>query len=167
MTIVRRPLRSRLIDDATANDRSGLLSCGQESNSDPVSKNTPDLALFSIGPIAVFEQEGGYSGTFCFSGYHKLTRLQFLAPHSQELLRMLEQKFTKVDRFGRLIKPQQRSRSSWEASMSQRWAVMQLEKDVKVDSTLPSPSIKIKKETKDTLPQKSVNELLKDMRLGS
>lgn len=153
------------IDDVKAENTS--VSNSRRVNADNSgSTYTPDLSLYNLGPIAIFEQVGGRNGAFRFLGYHKLGRLVFLAPHSQELLRMLEQKFTMVDRLGQ-VKQQQRSRNSWEASMGHRWAVIKLEKDGEADAALLPPDIKIRERRENTLPRKSVNELLKDMRLES
>lgn len=127
---------------------------------------TPDLSLYKLDPIAVFEQVGGKNGRFEFAGFYEIKRLQFLEPYSDELHRMLLQKFSKVDRDGNVIQ-QQRSRQAWEASMSHRWAVMKLEKTE--DAGLADPEIKVS-EVKPTVrkprqPKKGVNELLKEIRL--
>lgn len=125
----------------------------------------PDLSLYDLGPIAVFEQHGGRKGGFRFAGYHKIARLQFLEPHSSELLRMLKQKFSKEDRFGN-VRQQERPRSAWEASMRHRWAVIKLDKDEEANSTLGDPEIEVREgEIESREPKKSVNELLKELRV--
>lgn len=130
---------------------------------------TPDLSLYDCGPIAVFEQlseKGGKKGGFQFLGYHKITRLQFLAPCSDQLHRMLLQKFYAVDARDRIVK-QKRSRQAWAESMSYRWAVMKLEKDEETETPAPKIEFSVRKPPgrKPREPKKTVNELLKEMRL--
>lgn len=126
---------------------------------------TPNLSLYDWGAIAVFEQKGGRKGGFEFVGYHKITRLQFLEPYSDELQRMLMQKFSRADTYGKIVQ-QQRSRHAWEASMSHRWAVMKLEKDEEGD--IPDPKIEVRELKahvgKPRESKKGVNELLAEMR---
>ncbi|KAF4542209.1 30s ribosomal protein s16 [Lasiodiplodia theobromae] len=130
------------------------------------STHTPDLADYQMEPIAVFEQVGNRSGGFRFIGYHKIARLQFLEPGSPDLVRMLEQKFSATDKFGRVVQ-QQRSHASWKASLEHRWAVMKLEKDEDAEKSLHAPDVKIHDKKKKDTPRKSVNELLKEMRPGN
>lgn len=134
----------------------------------PEQTYTPDLSTYPVGPIAVFEQMDSRKGRFRFVGYHRIARLQFLAPHSQAVLRMLEQKFSEVDRRGR-VRQKRRSRASWEESMRHRWAVVKLEVDDEAYGGVPPPAIEdreVEVAAKD--PDKvSVNELLKEMRLES
>ncbi|EKG13288.1 hypothetical protein MPH_09570 [Macrophomina phaseolina MS6] len=72
--------------------------------------HTPDLSAYQLDPVAVFEQvgTGTRGGGFRFADYHRLARLQFIEPHSADLIYMLEQKFSVADRFGRVVR-QQRS----------------------------------------------------------
>lgn len=136
---------------------------------DPEAPYCPDLSLYDIEPIAVFEQVSrNQGGPFRFAGYYKIASLEYLAPRSRELFQLLEQKFTQVDRFGR-AKQQQRSAASWKASMRHRWAVIRMEKDQDANASLPPPKIEARKNlVKDadaSTPKKSVNELLKEMRM--
>lgn len=84
---------------------------------------------------------------------------------------MLDQKFSIPDRFGR-VKTQQRSPESWKRSLEHRWAVIELKKDEEAAKNLPAPDVKIadvrekRNVEKEKTPQKSVNEMLKEMRLG-
>lgn len=150
-------------DDKTDQPASDSLCRRDPPPDDPF---TPDLSAYECGPIAVFEQKRGRNGSFRFAGYHKITRLQFLPPHSQELRRLLEQKFSQVSQYGR-VQQKRRSKAAWDESMRHRWAVVRLEKDGECD--MPAPDIKTKERA---LPprahkeQKSVNELLHEMRLG-
>lgn len=142
-----------------------------------IATHTPDLSAYHLEPVAVFEQVGSRSGGFRFAGYHAIARLQFLEPRSQDLVRMLEQKFSVVDVFGRVVR-QQRSPEAWKASLEHRWAVLQLARigDEEAEGKgLAAPDIKVeevvergvkKKKKGEEAPKKSVNEMLKEMRLG-
>lgn len=125
---------------------------------------SPDLSLYDNEPIAVFEQVSRLqTGPFRFAGYYKIASLEYLAPHSRELFQLLEQKFTTTDRFGR-TKKRQRSAASWRSSMRHRWAVISLEKDEDADASQPPPKIEAG-DSDSTSPRKSVNELLKELRM--
>lgn len=130
---------------------------------------SPDLSFYDTEPIAVFEQVSTHRGPlFRFAGYYKIANLEYLAPHSRELLRLLEQKFTTTDRFGR-PRQQQRSAESWMGSMSHRWAVIRMEKDQDADGGLAPPEIEVGSDLVEDAgshsPKKSVNELLRELRL--
>lgn len=118
--------------------------------------------------ILVFQQFGrGQGGRFNFVGYYKLNRLQFLESGSEDLLRMLEQKFTRTNKYGR-SRQQQRDPDAWKASLNHRWAVLKLEKDVEATDSLQAPNVSITEKVPDNKgPSKSVNEMLKEMRLSS
>ena len=137
---------------------------------DPDPPYSPDLSPHETGPIAVFEQPrgGGRGGPFSFAGYHKIASLEYLAPHSRELVQLLEQKFTLTDRRGR-VRQKQRSEESWRGSLKHRWAVIQMEKDHDADARLPPPEIEVREKPAGgadaSSPRKSVNELLAEMRL--
>ncbi|KAI7781022.1 hypothetical protein LA080_015365 [Diaporthe eres] len=76
---------------------------------EPEAPYCPDLSLYDMEPIAVFEQASRHqSGPFRFAGYYKIASLEYLAPRSRELFQLLEQKFTQVDRFGRAKQKQRR-----------------------------------------------------------
>lgn len=131
---------------------------------------SPDLSLYDTGPIAVFDQPGGRGqhSPFRFVGYHRIASLEYLAPHSRELFQLLEQKFTLTDRRGR-VRQKQRSEESWRGSLKHRWAVIQMEKDQEADDGLPPPKIEVREKSMGgddaSSPKKSVNELLREMRL--
>ncbi|CAN8104144.1 unnamed protein product [Discula destructiva] len=87
-----RPRDPRPADGSTPEDN--------EHSSGPASETiyTPDLSLYDVGGIAVFEQSSKWqSGPFRFAGCYKIARLEYLAPHSAALCRMLDQKFSTVD----------------------------------------------------------------------
>lgn len=141
-----------------------------KSAPDPEPPYSPDLSLYDTGPIAVFEQQGGraQSNPFRFAGYHRIASLEYLAPHSRELFQLLEQKFTLTDRRGR-VRQKQRSEESWRGSLKHRWAVIQMEKDQEANDGLPPPKIEVRHKSvgdaDGSSPKKSVNELLREMRL--
>lgn len=154
-----------------AHGSKGFPSPDFDTDDEPNSEQpySPDLSLYEIEPIAVFEQVSRWqTGPFRFAGYYKIASLEYLAPHSRELFQLLEQKFTTTDRFGR-IKQRQRSAASWRSSMRHRWAVMSLEKDEDADASQPPPKIEVQKslvgDSDITSPRKSVNELLKELRM--
>lgn len=82
------------------------------------------------GPIAIFEQATHAKGpavrAYKFTGYFRVSRVAFLEPDSPELVRMLEQKWQRTDRFGN-VGVAQRGGEKWRESLSQRWAVVKLE----------------------------------------
>ena len=91
--------------------------------------SSPDSAK-SV-PIAVFGQVDGRldsaTATFHFEGWYRLSRVDFLHPQSLELVRMLQQKFTRVGRGGR-PRDITRDEAAWERSLSMRWAVVKFDK---------------------------------------
>ncbi|KAI0428382.1 hypothetical protein F5Y09DRAFT_289774 [Xylaria sp. FL1042] len=128
-------------------------------------------------PIAVFEERrvpwarpGGSQARFAFKGWFKVSRVNILAPHSAELVRMLQQKWERKDRFGNIIGSKPRDASAWNASLAQEWAVVRFEL-LEGENTPPPPQIEklpeperpVGMENKET---KSVNEMLSDMRLN-
>lgn len=147
------------------------LGCDRHHEPNPEPPYSPDLSVYDTDPIAVFEQppkQHGHGSLFRFAGYYKIANLEYLAPHSRELLRLLEQKFTTTDRFGR-PRQQQRSAESWAGSMSHRWAVIRMEKDQDADGSLPPPEIEVRNDSVEDAgphsPKKSVNELLRELRV--
>lgn len=156
-------------DNTRAKSNSGLDSDNDyEPNAE--SPYSPDLSTYDIEPIAVFEQVTRHqrSAQFRFAGYHKISLLEYLAPHSRELFQLLEQKFTTTDRMGR-VKQRQRSAVSWRSSLRHRWAVIGMEQDEDANASLPPPKIEVRNDSmKDgdaSFPKKSVNQLLNEMRL--
>lgn len=77
---------------------------------------------------------------------------------------MLEQKWAKTDRFGAPIKIE-RSGIEWQKSLGYRWAVVKLAKDEDADKEKGTPSIEKIPERQPQVPQRSVNEMLAEMRL--
>jgi hypothetical protein len=125
-------------------------------------------------PIAVFEQivrlRGEHRRQFAFVGWYLVSQISVLAPNSQELVRMLGQKWTKFDRFGRPMKEKQRDENAWKASLNHEWAVVKLQKMKGENAPLPPhvehiENVEHTHQHHDAPEHKSVNELLAEMRL--
>ncbi|KAK7518654.1 uncharacterized protein IWZ02DRAFT_225382 [Phyllosticta citriasiana] len=120
----------------------------------------------NLGAIAVFEQVGSRAGGLRFAGYHRLTRVQYLEPRSADLVRMLEQKWSIPDKYGR-VRQIRRDSDKWMQSLGYRWAVLKFEQDGEADATLDPPDVKVGGEReREMRPQRSVNEMLRELRLG-
>lgn len=126
-----------------------LLRADTEEHSDTtVDRKLPES-------VAVFEQtRGSRSAKFEFAGWYKVVHVQFLSPRTTDLVRMLEQKWTKKDRYGN-VSQIEREGDAWSRSLNQRWAVVKFEKD----------DVAGKEKGNLEIPGKSVNELLQEMRL--
>lgn len=123
-----------------------------------------------LGPIAVFKQarRGQQGRTFRFDDWYLIDKLALLEPGSAELIKMLEQKWTKKDKFGN-IRQEERSEASWKASLSHRWAVVKLKKDEAAEKELGVPRIERLPDLDPESPKvakKSVNEMLAELRMG-
>lgn len=106
---------------------------------------------------------------FYFIGYFNLVNMQILEPQTPELVRMQEQKWTRMDRHGR-PRPINRNAESWKKSLTQRWAVLKFEKDEEATKDMQPPQIEVSSIPSDVAgnsgqERKSVNEILKEMRL--
>ena len=93
-------------------------------------------------PVAVFEQSSGYrrdkESGFSFTGWFQLERVDFLQPFSEELARMLGQKWSRKDKFGRETEIK-RDSEAWKRSMGHRWAVVKMKK---TSEQPPAPIVK-------------------------
>lgn len=121
--------------------------------------------------IAIFEQESGSFHTqrragFRFIGYFNLTSIQILQPNTPELIRMLEQKWTRTNKWGQ-SRQIARGAASWKKSLGYAWAVLKFEADGIATAELGTPDITVaeKDERQDDAPRKGANEMLKEMRL--
>jgi hypothetical protein len=108
---------------------------------------------------------------FVFTGYFRIARLQLLEPHSEELKRMLHQKWTVTNQRTGYVKHRQREVSHWQESLGYRWAVIKFERDEETEKVKGPPAIERLEDEHDEEPdgrqeKKSVNELLREMRLG-
>ncbi|KAJ2980076.1 hypothetical protein NUW58_g7042 [Xylaria curta] len=122
-------------------------------------------------PIAIFEEQqvpgprkGGIRGLFAFKGWFKISWINIVAPHSAELVIMLQQKWERKDRFGHAIPSKSRDVSAWNASLAVEWAVIRFQL-WEEKSTPPPPRIE-KLPEPERPAAKSVNEILRDMRLN-
>ncbi|KAI7494013.1 hypothetical protein KC367_g8330 [Hortaea werneckii] len=124
----------------------------------------------SAGAIAIFKQvqpsKEQQAHAFNFEGWFKIERLAFLEPQSPELIRMLQQKWQKTDRFGNVVQ-RKRDEKGWQESLSHRWAVIKFAEDQEAKQTRGTPNIeRIVEKDIPKRPEKTVNEILAEMRLG-
>ncbi|KAI1742003.1 hypothetical protein F4680DRAFT_53224 [Xylaria scruposa] len=122
-------------------------------------------------PVAIFEEQrtqgfrtGGNNARFAFKGWFKISRINILAPHSAELVRMLQQKWARKDRFGNVLPSKPRDASAWSASLAVEWAVIAFQL-LEGEDAPPAPQIEKLPEPERPI-TKSVNEMLSDMRLN-
>ena len=105
--------------------------------------------------VAVFEQtHRSQPAKFAFIGWYEVTHVQFISPRTADLVRMLEQKWMKRDRDGN-VSQIERDGDAWIRSLNQHWAVVKFEKDEGAE----------KEKGNFEIPEKSVNELLQEMRM--
>jgi hypothetical protein len=130
-------------------------------------------------PIAIFEERripgqrpSNTNTQFSFKGWFKVSHINILAPQSAELVRMLQQKWERRDRFGNVLPSKTRDLSAWNASMAAEWAVVKFE-PLEGEDAPPVPQIeKVPGPEPEPEPRKSVDEargvkeLLTDLRLG-
>ena len=171
--------RLDLLPQQLADNNAGEVSAGAVSESDHVNGNLKADASDDTSnqlshqrpsrPIAVFKQMSGKRNTtgYQFEGWYKLERVAFLEPHSAELIRMLEQKWSRTDKTGKTVMID-RNGTEWQKSLSYKWAVVKLAKDEEADKEKGTPDIE---RFPDPEPagagagRKSVNEMLAEMRL--
>ncbi|KAI0487578.1 hypothetical protein F4859DRAFT_262336 [Xylaria cf. heliscus] len=147
---------------------------------------TPTPTLTDTHPIAIFEEQqqqqprgGGtdHTARFAFRGWFRISRINILAPHSASLVRMLQQKWERRDRFGNVLPTRARDASAWTASLAVEWAVVAFqpwqekgEGDGDGEGAVsppPPPPPQIEKLPEPERPiGKTVNEMLSDMRLN-
>ncbi|KAM3415958.1 hypothetical protein BST61_g9448 [Cercospora zeina] len=120
-------------------------------------------------PIAIFQQLPRTATTdhaFSFVGYYTISNLEFLEPRSDALIRMLEQKWSYVDKYGKR-QGKARTQESWNQALCKRWAVVKFKQVV--DQNLAPPQIERLPgpESKQKAPKKSVNEMLEELRMSA
>jgi len=113
-------------------------------------------------PIAMFEEAVGKE--FRFIGWYSISHVSIFAPWSQELVEMLEQKFTPLDRYGNPKPAAKLGTDNWMRSMGSEWAAIVFEKITGKDVPEP-PAIKHVVELETEYRRKSVNEMLAELRL--
>ena len=127
--------------------------------------------------IMVFDQSPDFvsqiasRARFKFLGFYNLERMQILEPKSPELVRMLEQKWTRTNKWGRSRQIERDSRG-WQKSLNHRWAILKFNKADAAGLKQIPPKIEIQlnddhSRGKENEPQMSVNEMLRDLRLQS
>lgn len=143
-------------------------SAGDRYTANGHHENVTNGVESATGPIAVFKRGPGTRKAhgFQFEGWFQIESIAFLEPKSDELIRMLEQKWTRADRKGNSVM-EERSGENWERSLCLRWAVVKLAKDEKADQERGVPEIEQLPEKPQSPRQhrKSVNEMLAEMRL--
>ena len=131
--------------------------------------NNTASAATTKQPIAVFKQHSR-SGGFKFGGWYTIDKVDFLEPNNPELIRMLEQKWSKKDRNGDAYVEERRG-TDWNRSLGYRWAVVKLNIDETAmeehgePKTERFPDKSTHGPRKDSTPKKSINELLAEMKL--
>ncbi|KIW01712.1 uncharacterized protein PV09_06889 [Verruconis gallopava] len=118
--------------------------------------------------IACFEQRQWarrFEG-FIFTGYFTIQSITLLAPYSKALVQMLEQKWSLTAKEG-VVHTKKRRPEDWNKSLSYEWAVVKFAK-LEGENVPPPPNIEKlpTQKRKSSGPEKSVNEMLSEMRLG-
>ena len=120
-------------------------------------------------PIAVFQEIAApRPRSIRFAGYHTISHLDILQPHSPELIRMLEQKWSITDRHGR-VKYKERDAESWNRSLRFKWAVIKFKSDPAADEERGTPKIERNGPNGDFQcdgANKSVNQMLRELRMS-
>ena len=140
-----------------------------DETTEAVSDEGLEAASTAHPPVAVYAQTTNLRGhnvqNFKFCGYFTVDKLTFLEPASKELARMLEQKWSVVDKRGNM-RPKQRSTEAWEESMGLRWAVVKFKKDESANKEKDVPKIeRVKVHEENEGEKKGVTEMLREMRL--
>ncbi|KAI1472488.1 uncharacterized protein F4812DRAFT_409125 [Daldinia caldariorum] len=92
-----------------------------------------DYAPSTHAPIAAFEERhsldyGNNRSMFIFVGWYRITHISVLAPYSEELVRMQQQKWERRDRYGNVLPGKARDAAAWKESLKTSWAVVKFEK---------------------------------------
>ena len=161
-----------LLPTNVANDTEKAFDLPEETSKDATkASSVPEDNSHSesdSNPIAVFRQrfKSTQNGrNFEFQGWFYVDKVEFLEPKSDELVRMLEQKWAPQDKQGR-TRVKKRDEAAWRDSLHQRWAVVKLRKD---ESERDPPKIEsYPDQDADGLQEykKSVNEMLAELRMG-
>lgn len=125
--------------------------------------------------IMVFEQHSDYTShvasraRFRFLGLYCLEKIQILEPKSPELVRMLEQKWTRTNKWGK-SRQIQRDSVAWQKSLGYRWAILKFKAIEGADLQLSLSKIEVSQpenrtRSKENIPSMSVNEMLRGLRL--
>ncbi|KAK5952447.1 hypothetical protein OHC33_006490 [Knufia fluminis] len=133
----------------------------------------PDTPLAT--QVMIFEQDSERNQSrarFTFLGHYDLIHTQILNPNTPELTRMLEQKWTRIGKWG-ATRQIQRDADSWKKSLSYQWAVLKFKKiEADADAGLEPPKIEsvyneagFRRDELWSGSRKGVNEMLRDLRI--
>jgi len=153
---------------AIARDANAQDTTTSQTTSSPTSQPLSQTESTLPQAIAVFEQadrnRSKWQADFHFAGYFKIARCDFLEPGSEQLVRMLQQKW-EAPSDSRPMRHRERDAAAWENSLRQRWAVVKFEKDEEAER-IKGPLVieRIEKESMQNRENKSVNELLRELR---
>jgi len=170
-TIADAPDTEIQVSEATLTPTDQAKTTPQQSSAGTVLLPSPTPLT---DPIPVFAQAPGAprsnsSRNMAFAGYYRIVRLTRCAPHSPELVRMLEQKWEPPkDRWGKPTRAKTRDSASWETSLKQEWAVVKFEKDLEATKEFGEPEIKSVERAPGSDAggeKKSVNEMFHELRL--
>ena len=154
----------RITNGATElGDHANGTTNGSDHGSDATSQCNQPSGGEHKTPIAVFKQIGPpkqHARSYEFEGWYNVERIEFLAPRSDGLVRMLEQKWSRTNGWGK-TKWKDRNPAAWAESMSHRWAAVKF----KEDETAQKERGGLKIERLPDPPKKSVNEMLAEMRV--
>ncbi|KAI2639197.1 hypothetical protein GGS21DRAFT_417173 [Xylaria nigripes] len=125
--------------------------------------NPRPLAVFEGRRIPYYNPRNDTQASFAFKGWFKIVRINILAPRSAELVRMLQQKWERKDRFGNVVSSRPRDPAAWHASLAFEWAVVKLEPVADYDAPPPAVERLSRPPREET---RGVNEMLADMRLN-
>ena len=159
-------------DKGSGDAREGAGSTGISESEKVASDNTSTSHSRdddATQPIAVFRQMTAQRVTrgYKFEGWYKVECVAYLEPYSVELVRMLEQKWSRTDRSGK-VSVEERSGDSWQKSLGIQWAVLKLAEGDVTEKDRGTPNIERLADGKaksPRTPRKSVNEMLAEMRL--
>ena len=164
LDLLPKPLADKAEDQADAG--------AEATNADSVATIGPNTNHESDGenaarPIAIFKQMTNRRRTsgYRFEGWYRIEHVAFLEPHSAELVRMLEQKWARIDVSGNTVLEQRRG-TEWEKSLGYRWAVVQFSRDEMAGKERGPLKIKRlpgrgRRATNSNTPKKSVDEMPK------
>lgn len=128
------------------------------STSSQQADNHNDSADPLTAPLYPIFTQSDMLSRFTFAGYHTITHITYLEPHSEELVAHLKGKFQEPDgtEKARLVE-------AWGKSLGMQWAVIGFElvpEEVVKERGMGNPMIPLKRG-----PEKSVKEALEEMRL--
>ncbi|KAI8966501.1 hypothetical protein F5Y11DRAFT_158174 [Daldinia sp. FL1419] len=104
-----------------------------------------DYVPSTYAPIAVFQECRSFLKKkgkilFTFAGWYRITRINILAPHSAELVRMQQQKWERSNPHGEPLPGKRRASWAWKAALGMEWAVVQFgrinDKDAPADPAI-------------------------------